>query len=93
LQTGWNSLGTFGRVFRDVNGHSPSEWRALENARRNDLARVPHCFVSAAYRPDITTAVSEKRRRERTGKKALTTNRSSYEPGYRSGGPVCARSG
>jgi AraC-like DNA-binding protein len=69
LQTGWNSLGTFGRVFRDVNGHSPSEWRALENARRNDLARVPHCFVSAAYRPDITTAVSEKRRRERTGKK------------------------
>jgi transcriptional regulator GlxA family with amidase domain len=69
LQTGWNSLGTFGRVFRDVNAKSPSEWRAFENARRHDLARVPHCFVSAAYRPDITTAVSEKRRRERTGKK------------------------
>jgi transcriptional regulator GlxA family with amidase domain len=25
FQTGWNSLGTFGRVFRDVTGESPSE--------------------------------------------------------------------
>jgi transcriptional regulator GlxA family with amidase domain len=69
LQTGWNSLGTFGRVFRDVNGKSPGEWRAFENAARHDLNRVPHCFISAAYRPGITTAVSEKRRREEAGKK------------------------
>ena len=69
LQTGWSSLGTFGRVFRDVNAKSPSEWRAFENARRHDLARVPHCFVSAAYRPGMTTAVSEKRRGERAAKK------------------------
>jgi transcriptional regulator GlxA family with amidase domain len=69
LQTGWNSLGTFGRVFRDVNEKSPSEWRAFEDARRHDLARVPHCFVSAAYRPEITSAVSEKRRRVQAGKK------------------------
>src|SRR3990170_6610618 len=25
FQTGWNSLGTFGRTFRDVTGESPSE--------------------------------------------------------------------
>jgi len=69
LQTGWNSLGTFGRVFRDVNGTSPSDWRAHEYAGRHDLERVPHCFVSAAYRPGLTSAVSEKRRRERPAKK------------------------
>ena len=28
FQTGWNSLGTFGRVFRDVTGESPSDLRA-----------------------------------------------------------------
>ena len=27
FQTGWNSLGTFGRVFRDITGESPSELR------------------------------------------------------------------
>ncbi len=69
LQTGWNSLGTFGRVFHDVNGKSPSAWRAFEQAARHKLAEVPHCFVSAAYRPDITTAVSEKRRIVQAGKK------------------------
>jgi len=69
LQTGWNSLGTFGRVFHDVNGTSPSAWRALEQAARHELTKVPHCFISAAYRPGMTTAVSEKRRRERAVKK------------------------
>jgi hypothetical protein len=71
-------------VFRDVNGKSPGEWRAFERAGQHDLGRVPHCFISAAYRPGITTAVSEKRRREQAVKKGLPTNRSSYEPGYRS---------
>ena len=33
FQTGWNSLGTFGRVFRDVTGESPSELRAREQAK------------------------------------------------------------
>jgi AraC-like DNA-binding protein len=65
LETGWNSLGTFGRVFRDVTGESPSELRAREKAASHALDRVPHCFVSAAYRPDLTMAVSEKRRRVR----------------------------
>jgi transcriptional regulator GlxA family with amidase domain len=64
FQTGWSSLGTFGRIFRDVTGENPSELRASEQAAQHDLELVPHCFVSAAYRPDLTIAVSEKRRRD-----------------------------
>ena len=64
FQTGWNSLGTFGRVFRDVTGESPSELRGREQASAHQLDQVPHCFVSAAYRPDLKMAVSEKRRLE-----------------------------
>src|SRR3982751_1925019 len=64
FQTGWNSLGTFGRTFRDITGESPGELRAREQAGRHQLGEVPHCFVSAAYRPDLNIAVSEKRRRE-----------------------------
>jgi len=64
LQTGWNSLGTFGRTFRDITGESPSGLRARQLAARHELERVPACYVSAAHRPDLTTAVSEKRRRE-----------------------------
>ena len=64
FQTGWNSLGTFGRVFRDVTGESPSELRAREQASAHQLEQVPHCFVSSAYRPGLKIAVSEKRRRE-----------------------------
>ena len=64
FQTGWNSLGTFGRVFRDVTGESPSELRARAQENAHQLDQVPHCFVSAAHRPDLKIAVSEKRRRE-----------------------------
>ena len=74
LQTGWNSLGTFGRVFRDITGESPRELRVREQASAHQLDQVPHCFVSAACRPDLKFAVSEKRRRDAgdrtdTGKK------------------------
>ena len=62
FQTGWNSLGTFGRVFRDVTGESPSEFRVREHANLHQLDQVPHCFISAAYRPYLKIAVSEKRR-------------------------------
>ncbi len=62
--TGWNSLGTFGRIFRDITGVSPSELRAREKAAQHQLSQVPHCFVSAAHRPDLRIAVSEKRRQE-----------------------------
>src|SRR5688572_21376370 len=62
FQTGWQSLGTFGRTFRDITGESPGELRAREKAAMHALELVPACFVSAAYRPDLTIAVSEKRR-------------------------------
>lgn len=64
FQTGWGSLGTFGRTFRDVTGASPGTVRARERAAARELDRVPACFLSAAHRPDLTIAVSEKRRRE-----------------------------
>ena len=63
-QTGWNSLGTFGRIFRDITGESPTELRIRERSADHALKEVPHCFVSAAYRPNLKMAVSEKRRRE-----------------------------
>ena len=62
FQTGWNSLGTFGRTFREVTGESPLELRAREKSARRDPERVPACHLSAALRPDLTIAVSEKRR-------------------------------
>jgi transcriptional regulator GlxA family with amidase domain len=64
FDTGWNSLGTFGRTFRDITGESPTELRARAQAEGHALERVPHCFVRAAQRPDLKTAVSEKRRRD-----------------------------
>jgi transcriptional regulator GlxA family with amidase domain len=63
FQTGWGSLGTFGRIFRDVTGDSPGAIRARARATAHELAPVPTCHVSAAQRPDLTIAVSEKRRR------------------------------
>jgi transcriptional regulator GlxA family with amidase domain len=63
FETGWSSLGAFGRTFRDVTGESPSQLRARAKAVRGE---VPPCFLSAAHRPDLTIAVSEKRRREFT---------------------------
>jgi transcriptional regulator GlxA family with amidase domain len=62
FETGWNSLGTFGRTFRDVTGESPGDFRTRIKAAAHALELVPACFVSAAHRPDLTTAVSEKRR-------------------------------
>jgi len=66
-RTGWQSLGTFGRTFRDITGKSPGEIREDERAAKRELDRVPACIVSAAERPDLTMAVSEKRRREAPG--------------------------
>ena len=62
FQTGWNSLGTFGRIFRDITGGSPSALRERERALPQALDQVPHCFVRAAHRADLKIAVSEKRR-------------------------------
>ena len=71
LETGWSSLGTFGRTFRDVTGEIPSELRARERAASHQLERVPHCYVSAARRPNLTIAVSEKRRSATDGMAGL----------------------
>jgi transcriptional regulator GlxA family with amidase domain len=73
FDTGWQSLGTFGRTFRDVTGESPSAVRERARAAVHELGRVPACIVSAAHRPDLTIAVSEKRRRGATGTNKAST--------------------
>jgi transcriptional regulator GlxA family with amidase domain len=67
FQTGWGSLGTFGRTFRDITGESPGVVRSRARAAAQDLGRVPACVLVAAQRPDLKIAVSEKRRRELPG--------------------------
>jgi AraC-like DNA-binding protein len=62
FQTGWGSLGTFGRTFRDVTGESPGDFRAREQAIPRAPEAVPFCYLAAAHRPHLTIAVSEKRR-------------------------------
>jgi len=67
FETGWGSLGTFGRTFRDITGENPGAIRARARAAAHELGRVPGCLVSAAHRPDLAIAVSEKRRRAAAG--------------------------
>ena len=62
--TGWQSLGTFGRTFRDITGDCPGAIRARAKTAALEHGHVPVCFVNAAQRPDLTIAVSEKRRLE-----------------------------
>ena len=69
FQTGWKSLGTFGRIFRDVTGESPGQTRAREKADAHPFDRVPACYLIAAHRPNLINAVSEKRRQDAGGKK------------------------
>ncbi len=64
MATGWNSLGTFGRIFRDITGASPTDIRSQAQAQAHQLHPVPHCFVAAAHRPNLKIAVLEKRRQE-----------------------------
>ncbi len=66
--TGWGSLGTFGRTFRDITGESPAAIRERERPVAQELAQVPACIVAAYRRPDLTKAVSEKRRQEASGR-------------------------
>ena len=67
FETGWRSLGTFGRIFRDVTGETPSGVRARWLATAQAPGPVPACVLSAAMRPDLKTAVLEKRRRSAAG--------------------------
>jgi transcriptional regulator GlxA family with amidase domain len=71
-ETGWESLGTFGRTFRDITGESPRVIRERARAAASELGRVPHCILGAAQRPDLTIAVSEKRRRQENDKNPAT---------------------
>ena len=91
--TGWKSLGTFGRIFRDITGVNPGEIRARDKAAPNMAALVPECFARAVQRPDLKTAVSEKRRQSVAGKNAAEPKRRSYESGHRSRRSVRSRSG
>lgn len=62
FETGWTSLGTFGRTFRDVVGESPMQVRAAASDSNRAHSAVPACFARAAQRPELTTSVLEKRR-------------------------------
>jgi transcriptional regulator GlxA family with amidase domain len=46
MATGFSSLGSFSRTFRDIVGESPTEFRG-----RGALAPVPSCFVKIWTRP------------------------------------------
>jgi transcriptional regulator GlxA family with amidase domain len=67
FQTGWTSLGTFGRIFREIAGASPGAFRSQVKSGARGLERVPGCYLSAGNRPDLTIAVLEKRRRGEAG--------------------------
>jgi transcriptional regulator GlxA family with amidase domain len=69
FQTGWQSLGTFGRTFRDITGESPRAVRARHRSAPRKQADVPVCFARAAERPALKIAVSEKRRRQARARK------------------------
>jgi len=68
FQTGWKSLGTFGRIFRDITGENPGSLRAREQSSPHGRQHVPECVVRAIDRPDLNIAVSEKRRQDAAGK-------------------------
>jgi transcriptional regulator GlxA family with amidase domain len=68
LQTGWTSVGTFGRIFRDITGGSPGEQRARERSSAHAAEPIPECVLRNTHRPDLNTAVLEKRRIEAAGK-------------------------
>ena len=67
LQTGWTSLGTFGRIFKDITGESPGNLRSREQSAGHAHRDVPECIVRASHRPNLQTAVLEKRRQEAAG--------------------------
>jgi AraC-like DNA-binding protein len=73
FQTGWHSLGTFGRIFRDVTGLNPGAFRARQRRAPHEREQVPECIERAAHRPDLKSAVSEKRRAQTVGTTELVS--------------------
>lgn len=74
FRTGWASLGTFGRTFKDITGESPGDVRLASQRHALALAGVPACIIQAALRPDLNIAVSEKRRRAGADQNGATTD-------------------
>jgi transcriptional regulator GlxA family with amidase domain len=72
--TGWASLGTFGRTFRDVTGECPSQWRRRARAGAQASSLIPACWLKAAQRPHLVEAVSEKRRLAAAATKRSSSN-------------------
>jgi transcriptional regulator GlxA family with amidase domain len=70
LQTGWTSLGTFGRIFHDITGSSPGDLRTRERSAAH-AEHIPECVMRLARRPDLNISVLEKRRIKANGKLEL----------------------
>jgi len=60
--TGWKSLGTFSRTFRDVTDETPTAFRDRMACEATDTSAIPACVLAWVTRPTLKTAVSEKRR-------------------------------
>jgi AraC-like DNA-binding protein len=61
LETGWSSIGTFGRTFREIAGDKPqAKRRALIST--SVPHQIPICVQRAVDRPQLKSAVLEKRR-------------------------------
>ena len=60
LATGWSSIGTFGRTFREITGDKPQAKR-LALISTSVPHQIPICVQRAVDRPQIESAVLEKR--------------------------------
>ena len=54
LDVGFNSLGTFSRMFREIVGETPSDYRA-----GNGPMVAPNCFQMLAMRPLVAAPAPE----------------------------------
>src|SRR4029078_12040088 len=93
FQTGWQSLGTFGRTFRDVVGETPGVILSRQRPLSHSLAHVPACVVSAAHRPNLTSADSEKRDGTGTTENRANQERRQHDSRRRNDRSLRARSG
>ena len=92
FRTGWGSLGTFGRTFRDITGESPRTIRMRESQRRRTRSACP----PASSAPRIGPISRSQFWRSDAGSRPIQTGlkkRSSHESRCRGGWSVCARPG
>ena len=55
LDVGFTSLGTFSRMFREIVGETPSDYRM-----GHEPMEAPQCFQKAATRPSVAAGVALK---------------------------------